>query len=410
MVRFLTSGESHGKSLATIVEGFPSNIKLRKDYIDFHLKRRQAGYGRGQRMKIESDSVEIISGIRFGKSLGSPICLLIKNNDWENWIEIMSSEIPSSSFVYDKISIPRPGHADLVGISKYNYDDIRNSIERSSARETASRVAAGTVARKFLEEFGITIGSYVESISGIYSKKNYLQNLLMNKTSRNFSAWRIAESADKSDVRVLDNNQEERIIRKIKYAKKNGDTLGGTFVTIATGVPVGLGSFMHYDRRLDAAIGHSIMSINAVKGVEIGNGFDAAEKFGSQVHDEIFIKDNIFTRKTNRSGGIEGGVSTGLPIIVRASMKPISTLMKPLQTIDLKTMKKVEARRERSDFVAVPACAVISESMLAWILAEFFIEKFCGDSIEETKDNFSNYTKKLQKRIAKNFSGWYKDF
>ena len=410
MVRFLTSGESHGKSLATIVEGFPSNIKLRKDYIDFHLKRRQAGYGRGQRMKIESDSVEIISGIRFGKSLGSPICLLIKNNDWENWIEIMSSEIPSSSFVYDKISIPRPGHADLVGISKYNYDDIRNSIERSSARETASRVAAGTVARKFLEEFGITIGSYVESISGIYSKKNYLQNLLMNKTSRNFSAWRIAESADKSDVRVLDNNQEERIIRKIKYAKKNGDTLGGTFVTIATGVPVGLGSFMHYDRRLDAAIGHSIMSINAVKGVEIGNGFDAAEKFGSQVHDEIFIKDNIFTRKTNRSGGIEGGVSTGLPIIVRASMKPISTLMKPLQTIDLKTMKKVEARRERSDFVAVPACAVISESMLAWILAEFFIEKFGGDSIEETKDNFSNYTKKLQKRIAKNFSGWYKDF
>src|SRR3989339_6047 len=410
MVRFLTSGESHGKSLATIVEGFPSNIKLRKDYIDFHLKRRQAGYCRGQRMKIESDSVEIISGIRFGKSLGSPICLLIKNNDWENWIAIMSSEIPSSSFVYDKISIPRPGHADLVGISKYNYDDIRNSIERSSARETASRVAAGTVARKFLEEFGITIGSYVESISGIYSKKNYLQNLLMNKTSRNFSAWRIAESADKSDVRVLDNNQEERIIRKIKYAKKNGDTLGGTFVTIATGVPVGLGSFMHYDRRLDAAIGHSIMSINAVKGVEIGNGFDAAEKFGSQVHDEIFIKDNIFTRKTNRSGGIEGGVSTGLPIIVRASMKPISTLMKPLQTIDLKTMKKVEARRERSDFVAVPACAVISESMLAWILAEFFIEKFGGDSIEETKDNFSNYTKKLQKRIAKNFSGWYKDF
>lgn len=410
MVRFLTSGESHGKSLATIVEGFPSNIKLRKDYIDFHLKRRQAGYGRGQRMKIESDSAEIISGIRFGKSLGSPICILIKNNDWENWKEIMSSEIPSSGFVYDKISIPRPGHADLVGVSKYNYDDIRNSIERSSARETAVRVAAGTVARKFLSDLGVSIGSYVESIGGVYSKRNFLDDLLLNKTAKNFSAWRIAESADKSDVRVLDNNQEERIILKIKYAKKMGDTLGGTFVTIATGVPVGLGSFMHYDRRLDAAIGHSIMSINAVKGVEIGNGFDAAEKFGSQVHDEIFIKDNIFTRKTNRSGGIEGGVSTGLPIIVRASMKPISTLMKPLQTIDLKTMKKVEARRERSDFVAVPACAVISESMLAWILAEFFIEKFGGDSIEETKDNFSNYTKKLQKRIAKNFSGWYKDF
>lgn len=410
MIRFLTSGESHVKSLATIVEGFPSNIKLRKNYIDYHLKRRQAGYGRGQRMRIESDSAEIISGIRFGKTLGSPICVLIKNNDWENWTEIMSSEVPSSGFVYDKISIPRPGHADLVGISKYNYDDIRNSIERSSARETASRVAAATIARKFLEEFGITIGSYVESIGGIYSKRNYIQDLLMNKTPRNFSARQISKKADKSLVRVLDEEQEKRIIRKIKTAKKMGDTLGGTFVTVATGVPIGLGSFMHYDRKLNASISHSIMSINAVKGVEIGTGFDSAERFGSEVHDEIFIKDDIFTRKTNRSGGIEGGISTGLPIIVRASMKPISTLMKPLQSVDLKTMKKVEARRERSDFVAVPACAVISESMLAWTLASFFLEKFGGDSIEETKDNFSNYTKKLQKRIAKNFSGWYKDF
>ena len=403
MIKFLTAGESHGKSLAAIVEGFPSNIKLRKVYIDFHLKRRQAGYGRGQRMKIESDSAEIISGIRFGKTLGSPICILIKNSDWENWTEIMSSEIPSSDFVYDKISIPRPGHADLVGVSKYNFDDIRNSIERSSARETAARVAAGTVARKFLEDFGIAIGSYVESIGGIYSKRNYTQDLLMNKAPRNFSAWQIAEKADKSLVRVLDIDQEERIIRKIKSAKKMGDTLGGTFVTIATGVPVGLGSFMHFDRRLDAAICHSIMSINAVKGVEIGFGFNSAERFGSEVHDEILLNDDIFNRKTNRSGGIEGGISTGLPIIVRSAMKPISTLMKPLQTIDLKTMKKVEARRERSDFVAVPACAVIGESMLAWTLAEFFIEKFGGDSIEETEDNFNTYTKKLHKRLANNF-------
>ena len=404
MIKFLTAGESHGKSLAAIVEGFPSNIKLRKVYIDFHLKRRQAGYGRGQRMKIESDSAEIISGIRFGKTLGSPICLLIKNSDWENWTEIMSSEIPSSDFVYEKISIPRPGHADLVGISKYNFDDIRNSIERSSARETAARVAAGTVARKFLGDFGITIGSYVESIGGIYSKRNYTQDILMNKALGNFSAWQIAEKADKSLVRVLDIGQEGRIIKKIKSAKKMGDTLGGTFVTIATGVPVGLGSFMHYDRRLDAAIGHSIMSINAVKGFEIGFGFDSAERFGSEVHDEIFLKDDIFTRKTNRSGGIEGGISTGLPIVVRAAMKPISTLMKPLKSVDLKTMRKVEARRERSDFVAVPACAVIGESMLAWKLAEFFIEKFGGDSIEETKDNFNRYTKQLQSRIKKNFS------
>jgi chorismate synthase len=210
--------------------------------------------------------------------------------------------------------------------------------------------------------------------------------------------------ADKSSVRVLDNDQEEKIIRKIKSAKKKGDTLGGTFVTFATGVPVGLGSYMHYDRRLSAAISHSIMSIQAVKGVEIGMGFDSAEKFGSEVHDEILMKSDSFIRKTNHAGGVEGGISTGLPILVRSSMKPISTLMKPLQSVDLKTMKKVEARRERSDFVAVPACAVISESMLAWTLASFFLEKFGGDSIEETKDNFYNYIKKLQNRIKKNFS------
>lgn len=404
MIRFLTSGESHGKSLAAIVEGIPSNLKLHKKYIDFHLKRRQAGYGRGQRMRIESDSVEIISGIRFGKTLGSPICMLIKNSDWENWTEIMSSDVSSPDFVYDKISIPRPGHADLVGISKYNFDDIRNSIERSSARETAARVAAGTVARKFLEQFGITVGSYVESIGGIYSKRNYIEYLLMNKIPKNFSAWQIAEKADKSAVRVLDEEQEKRIIRKIKIAKKMGDTLGGTFVTIASGVPIGLGSFVHYDRKLNVSISHSIMSINAVKGVEIGSGFDSAARFGSEVHDEIILKDNIFTRKTNRAGGIEGGISTGLPIIIRSAMKPISTLMKPLQTVDLKTMKRVEARRERSDFVAVPACAVISESMLAWTLASFFLKKFGGDSIEEIKDNYNSYTKKLQSRIKKNFS------
>lgn len=405
MIRFLTAGESHGKSLAAIVEGFPSNIKISKDYFDFHLKRRQAGYGRGQRMKIESDSAEIISGIRFGKTVGSPICLLIKNKDWENWTGVMSSEILSSDYIYDKISIPRPGHADLVGISKYNFNDIRNSIERSSARETAARVAAGTIARKFLEEFGINIGSYVESIGGIYSKKNYFQELLMNRVPKNYSAWKIANKADKSFVRVLDSDQEERTIRKIKLAKKNGDTLGGTFITIASGVPVGMGSFMHYDRKLDSAIAKSIMSINAVKGVEIGNGFESADKFGSQVHDEIILKGDVFSRKTNYAGGIEGGISTGLTIIIRASMKPISTLMNPLQSVDLKTMKKVEARRERSDYVAVPSCSIISESMLAWTLAEFFLSKFGGDSIDETKDNFNSYTKKLHARIKKNFSG-----
>lgn len=404
MISFLTAGESHGKSLMTIIEGFPSNLKITKDYFDFHLKRRQAGYGRGQRMKIESDAVDLVSGIRFGKTLGSPIGILIKNNDWENWTELMSSEIPSSKFKYDKITIPRPGHADLVGIQKYNFEDIRNSIERSSARETSARVAAGSVARKLLEEFGIYIGSYVESIGGIFSKKDHLNDLLENSIPKNFNAWKISKDADQNSVRVLDEIQEKRIVNKIKLAKKNGDTLGGTFVTVASGVPVGLGSYMHYDRRLDAAIAHSMMSINAVKGIEIGSGFDSAENFGSQVHDEIILKGDIFSRKTNNAGGIEGGISTCLPIIVRSAMKPISTLMKPLQSVDLKSMKKVEARRERSDFVAVPACAVISESMLAWTLAEFFLQKFGGDSIEETKDNYTSYITKLNQRVKKNFS------
>lgn len=404
MIRFLTAGESHGKSLVTIAEGFPSNIPISKSYIDFQLKRRQAGYGRSRRMKIESDSAEIISGMRFGKTLGSPICILIKNNDWEHWGELMSVEALTSEEKFDKVTIPRPGHADLVGTLKYNFDDVRNSIERSSARETAARVAASTIARRFLEEFGITVGSFVLNIGGIYPKNHFLMDLLENKLTKNFSANKISQSADKSSVRVLDLEQEERIINKIKLAKRNGDTLGGTFVTIATGLPVGLGSFMHYDRRLDAAIAQAIMSINAVKGVEIGNGFSSADKFGSQVHDEIILKGDVFSRKTNYAGGVEGGISTGLPIIVRAVMKPISTLMKPLQSTDLKTMKRIEARIERSDFVAVPACAVISESMLAWTLAEFFLEKFGGDSIEETKDNYRSYITKLNKRIKKNFS------
>lgn len=403
MIRFLTAGESHGKSLVAIVDGFPSNLPITKNYIDLQLKRRQAGYGRGLRMKIESDSVEIISGIRFGKTLGSPICMLIKNNDWQNWSEILSTESPPKDFNYEKVTVPRPGHADLVGIQKYNFDDIRNSIERSSARETAARVAAGSIAKRFLEEFGITIGSYVESIGGIYPRYNYLIDLLANKLPQKFDANILSRKADKSLIRVLESTQQENIIKKIKSTKKAGDTLGGTFVTIAAGVPVGLGSFMQFDRRLDAAICQSFMSINAVKGVEIGSGFSAADKLGSNVHDEITLKGNTFSRKTNNAGGIEGGISTGLPIIVRAAMKPIATLMKPLQSIDLKTMKKVEARRERSDFVAVPACAVISESMLAWTIAKFFLEKFGGDSIEETKDNFKNYIKKLNPRIKKNF-------
>lgn len=402
MIKFLTAGESHGKGLTTIIEGFPSNIPLENEYINFHLSRRQKGYGRGLRMKIETDKAEILSGVRFQKTLGSPISFYIKNNDWENWTEIMTSEKQKTEV--ERITVPRPGHADLVGISKYNFNDIRNTIERSSARETAARVAACSVARRFLEEFGISIGSFVESIGGIYSENNFAEKLFNNKLEENFKAWNLSEKADKSDVRVFDKKHEEKIINKIKLAKKKGDTLGGTFYVVATGVPVGLGSFIQFNTKLDAEIASSMMSVNAVKAVSIGTGYESAEKFGSESHDEIILKNKILTRKTNRAGGIEGGISTGLPIIVKAAMKPIATLMSPIESVDLSTMKKVDARRERSDFVAVPACAVIGESMLAWSIAKYFLMKFGGDSLEETKDNYNNYVNKLYPRIKKNFN------
>ncbi|MDY0083855.1 MAG: chorismate synthase [Ignavibacteriaceae bacterium] len=401
MIRFLTAGESHGKTLNAIVDGFPSNLYISEKYITQQLKRRQFGYGRGLRMKIESDKVEILSGVRFGKTLGSPVSILIKNNDWENWQKIMSVDPVNDKI--QKISIPRPGHADLTGILKYNFDDVRNSIERSSARETAARVAAGSIARRLLEEFGIAIGSYVESIGDIYPEKPFTKKIFQNSLQKNFSAKTISDKADKSLVRVLEQTQEAKIINRIKAAKKKGDTLGGTFITVATGVTAGLGSFISYDTKLDAEIAHSIMSINAVKAVEIGEGFLLAEKSGSKSHDEIILNKNLFSRKTNHAGGIEGGISTGLPIIVRAAMKPIATLMSPIESVDLSNMKKVDARRERSDFVAVPACAVIAESMLAWSLAKYFIQKFGGDSLEEMRDNYNSYNKKLFSRIKNNF-------
>ncbi|QQS34553.1 MAG: chorismate synthase [Ignavibacteriales bacterium] len=401
MIRFLTAGESHGKALLTIVEGFPSNIKIENEYLNYHLKRRQSGYGRGLRMKIESDKAEIISGIRHQKTIGSPISLMIQNKDWVNWQNIMDPTKKQNSF--EKVSVPRPGHADLVGISKYNFNDIRNSIERSSARETAARVAAGTVARKFLEIFGIEVGSFVESIGGVFPENNFAEELLNNNLPKKFSAKNLSALSDKSDVRVLSQEHQAKIINRIKLAKKMGDTLGGTFYVVATGVPTGLGSFMHYDLKLDSDIAHSIISINAVKGISIGSGFESAEKFGSESHDEIIKKGTRFERRTNRSGGIEGGISTGLPVIVRAAMKPISTLMTPIESVDLKSMKTVEARRERSDFVAVPACAVVAESMLAWSIAKFFLLKFGGDSLEETQDNYKNYNRKLFRRISTNF-------
>ncbi len=401
MIRILTAGESHGKALSVIVEGFPSNLPITKEFVDNQLRRRQMGYGRGGRMKIETDQIDINSGIRFGKTLGSPISFNIYNSDWENWTDVMSHTKIKDDI--EKITIPRPGHADLTGVSKYNFDDIRNSIERSSARETAARVAGSTIAKRFLEEFGIHVGSFVESIGDIYPKESLLEKLYSNKLPKNMSAQKIADKADKSNVRVLDKEQEEKIIEKIKLAKKNGDTLGGNIVVIATGVRVGLGSYMHFDKKLDAALAFEFMSINAIKGVEIGSGFKSADLFGSESHDEINIKNGEFNRKTNRAGGIEGGISTGLPIIVKAAMKPIATLMQPIQTVNLNTMKSMKARRERSDFVAVPACGVIGEAALAWVLAKFLLDKFGGDSLEETKSNYKNYVNDLNKRISNNF-------
>jgi len=401
MIKFQTAGESHGKALTTIVSGFPSNFKISEDDINFELSRRQAGYGRGLRMKIENDKVEILSGIRYGKTLGSPISMLIWNNDWKNWTDLVSLE--KQRQYGEIISIPRPGHADLTGTIKYGYNDIRNSIERSSARETAARVAACTIARKFLEIFGIYIGSFVENIGGVYSNTIHIEKWFENKSVENVNAKDINFASDSNQVRVLDKNHEDRIIRKIKQAKKKGDTLGGTFYVIATGIPIGLGSFMNYDNRLEAEIAQSIMSIHAVKGVEFGIGFSSSDKYGSEVHDEILIANNRFSRKSNRAGGIEGGISTGMPIILRAVMKPIATLMSPLKTIDLRNMNSIESRRERSDFVAVPACSVIAESMTAWAIAKLFLEKFGGDSIEETKSNYISFTKDLVKKIKQNF-------
>lgn len=400
VIRFLTAGESHGKSLMTIVEGFPANIPINAEYIDAQLARRQMGYGRGGRMKIESDRVEIQSGVRFGLTLGSPIGMLIQNKDWENWIDLMS--VDGNRGMIEKISVPRPGHADLTGTTKYNFDDIRNSIERSSARETAARVAACSVARKFLEVFGIRIGSFVESIGGVYGSKNYFEELIQHPKI-NFNALSLSLKADKSCVRVFEKVHEEKIINRIKLAKKKGDTLGGTFIVAVSGLPAGLGSFMHYDKRIDAALASAMLSINAVKGVEIGNAFSNAEKFGSFAHDEIIIRENKFWRKSNRAGGVEGGITTGLPLLLRGAMKPIATLMSPIETINLKTMKKISARRERSDFVAVPACAVIAEAMTAWVVTDFFLQKFGGDSIEETKNNFTGYAKNLTQKISKRF-------
>ena len=387
MIRYLTSGESHGQALVGILEGVPAGLPISSEYINHQLWRRQQGYGRGGRMKIESDKVEILSGVRFGKTLGSPIALVIRNKDWRNWTDRMAVE--SDGKRIEKISIPRPGHADYVGVVKYGFDDIRNVIERSSARETAMRVACCTIVRKLLEDLGIFIGSHVLSIGAAEVVNRSSIDRLINKyTKANCGAYKVTEEADKSQVRILDKRVEAKAIEAIRKSKKRGDTLGGIFEVIVTGAPIGLGSYVQYDRKLDGQLAQAVMSIHAVKGVEIGDGFANARKYGSEVHDEFTVKGGAIGRKTDRAGGLEAGVTNGEMITIHGAMKPISTLANPLQSVDLSKKKSVKARYERSDVCAVPACSVIAEAVIAPVLANAFMEKYGGDSIKEMKGRY----------------------
>ena len=395
-LRYLTSGESHGKALLCIIDGICSGLSISKEDINKDLLRRQKGYGRGGRMKIESDSVQILSGVRWGKTLGSPIALLIENKDWQNWKDIMSPELRDSRL---SVTRPRPGHADLAGAIKYNTHDIRNVLERSSARETAARVAVGAVAKKFLSEFNIKVISYVTEIGGIkIQTADYRPQTIDIK-----KLLSLFDKAETSPVRCPDKNAEKKIINKINTAIKKGDSLGGIFEVVATGVPVGLGSYSQWDRRLNARLAYALMGIQAIKGVEIGLGFEMSGKFGSEVMDEIFYSSSRFTvhgsqfyRKTNNAGGIEGGISNGMPIVLRAAMKPIPTLRTPLSSVDIISKKSFNAAYERSDVCAVPAASVIGEAVTAFVIADSFLEKFGGDSIDEIKRNYEGYLKQVR--------------
>ena len=387
MIRYLTAGESHGKSLVGIVEGMPSGISVSSEYINHQLWRRQQGYGRGGRMRIESDKIEILSGVRHGKTIGSPIALLIQNLDSPKWREVMS--IDGSEKGIEKITIPRPGHADFAGMKKYAYNDIRNVIERSSARETAMRVACCTVVRKLLEEFGIFVGSHVLSVgSAVMRDRRKVDKAIAKYLTASCAAYKVAEEADKSELRMLDQIAEKTAIAQVKKARKDGDTVGGVFEILVTGVPVGLGSYVQYDRKLDGQLAQALMSIQAVKGVEIGNGFQNALKRGSEVHDPFALRRGRVQRRSNNAGGMEGGVTNGEIITLHAAMKPISTLANPLNSIDFRTLKPVKSRYERSDVCAVPACSVIGEAVISPIIANAFLEKFGGDSIAEISRHY----------------------
>jgi chorismate synthase len=401
-LRFLTAGESHGQGLGVIVEGIPAGLTLTADWIAVDLGRRQRGYGRGARQAIERDRAEIVAGVRHGRTLGAPILLTIANRDWDNWTRVMQvdqlSETDSAALAAaveagDKRSTPvtrvRPGHADLAGALKYGFADVRNVLERASARETTARVAAGAVARAFLRECGVEIWSFTAEVGGVAVDPA--------------RCTRSREEADESPLRCPDPEAEEAMIARVDEARKAGDTVGGVFEVVARGLPVGLGSYVHWDRRLDGALAAAVMSINIVKGVELGLGFEQTRRFGSQVHDVIEGRDadGRWVHRTNNAGGLTGGVTNGEPVVVRGAVKPISTLARPLPSADLLTGRAVDqAHYERSDICVVPAAGVIGEAMVALTLADAVLDKFGGDSMAETLDNRARYLERLGRPIA----------
>ncbi len=380
MIRYLTAGESHGKALTTIIEGLPAGIPLRAEFINHHLSRRMHGYGRGGRMKIETDTVEILSGVRHGLTMGSPVTLVIRNADNKNWTVIMD-EKPVDEEV-KKVTRLRPGHADMAGVIKYGLDDVRPILERSSARETATRTAIAAVCRALLDEFGIGIRSHVVRIGPVVMGDIELP--------ANPADWPWDEN-DQSPLRCFDKKAEEEMVRIVDHVKENGDTVGGTFEVVAWGMPIGLGTFTHFDRRLDGQIAGAIMSIPAIKGVEIGEGFGVATKFGSQVQDQIRYDSEGWSRLSNRAGGTEGGMTNGEPLVVRAAIKPISTLMRPLPSVDLATKEESVAHVERADVCQVPAAGVIGEAMVAIVLAQNFLEKFGGDHLDHIRRSYDAF-------------------
>ena len=391
--RFLTAGESHGQSLGAILEGVPAGLPLTAEQIASDLARRQRGYGRGARQQIERDRADIVSGVRHGITLGSPILLLVRNRDWENWTRVMqveplsedeAAELTVAAEGGDKRSTPvtrlRPGHADLAGAIKYDFSDVRNVLERASARETAARVAAGAVARAFLAALGIEVWSFTAEVGGVAVDPE--------------RSTRTREEAEESPLRCPDPEAESRMIARIDEARSNGDTVGGVFEVVAHGLPVGLGSYVHWDRRLDAALAAAVMSINIVKGVELGLGFEQTRRFGSAVHDVIEGRDEDgrWIHRSNNAGGLTGGVTNGQPIVVRGAVKPISTLARPLPSADLITGRPVEkAHYERSDISVVPAAGIVGEAMVLLTLMNFALEKFGGDTLADTRDALEHY-------------------